>query len=98
MFFVISGARNCYFQTVYNIAPDYRLNELGCWDTIYNSGVVTQIEKGRNKELKPWLTCREDLTKELKKLGLTEADLNLDKMPTILDTQNDQVDKERANL
>ena len=47
--------------------------------------------------LKPWLTNSEDLLKELRKLGLSEADLKLDRMPIILDTEHNPVDKVRNN-
>ena len=49
----------------------------------------------KNKKLKPWLTNKIDLEKEMKQLGIKKKDLRLDDtdQPVVLDVVNNPIDR-----
>ena len=85
------------------------LTRLGLWDIVFDESKHTYIKtnfspwfkdiipnlKLQDRQTKPWLSNRKELEDELKKLGITKNDLNLNvsDKPILLDVINNPVDR-----
>ena len=81
----IKKHRHSYLSTGNETPPEVDHMEFGLWDAIFNLGIVPTLVG-----TKKWKPEKEELEKELKKLGLAKDDVKLSKLEEeiLLDPSN----------